>query len=263
MSVGALDSAVRTNMAISRKFAAVGEELSREAGCLKQMVMNLHTLVSGCSAVRMKLVCTRAAPLRCPCLSVRCLLRWFQPRFMQAVWFRPDWCLFVTLIKEVIEMNAAALTGICNFRLVDDGLATAGQPSGEEIAVVALDGWEVVINLTVHGAGQFSLPDEQYLVEALGMKYLHIPVDLLQPSLEDLETFFDAMESNAGKRIFLHCAANKRVSAFLGLFRVIRLNWEWDSAFALMREIWEPTPVWTAFIEKALRPGTFSCRIGP
>jgi len=34
-----------------------------------------------------------------------------------------------------------------------------------------------------------------------------------------------------------------RVSAFVGLHRVLRLGWEREPAFALMRDVWEPNPV--------------------
>lgn len=43
-------------------------------------------------------------------------------------------------------------------------------------------------------------------------------------------------------------AANKRVTAFLGLYRVIKHDWPTEKAFALMRSVWEPDSVWSAFI---------------
>jgi hypothetical protein len=50
----------------------------------------------------------------------------------------------------------------------------------------------------------------------------------------------------------VHCAANKRVTSFLGLYRVIRQNWEIETAFASMREIWEPNADWAPFIASML-----------
>lgn len=155
-------------------------------------------------------------------------------------------------METVSGMEAENLGEIYNLRLAGKMLATAGQPSEEELAAVARAGYEVVINLALHDDPRYSLPDERVLVESLGMSYIHIPVVFSHPTLEDLAIFFDAMESNTGKRIFLHCAANMRVSTFLGLFRTIRLNWDQDRAFALMREIWTPDPIWTEFIEEAL-----------
>ena len=47
------------------------------------------------------------------------------------------------------------------------------------------------------------------------------------------------------------------VTTFLGLYRVLRLGWQPQQAFALMREVWEPDETWSAFIESMLakRPG--------
>ena len=148
-------------------------------------------------------------------------------------------------------MDAIDVSDIYNFLWAGEMLATAGQPSEEELAAVARAGYEVVINLGLHDA-PYALHDESDLVESLGMKYIHIPVDFSRPTVEDLESFFRAMDSNGGRRIFVHCAANKRVTVFLGLFRAIKLNWGQDRAFALMHEIWEPDPVWAKFVEDAL-----------
>jgi hypothetical protein len=60
------------------------------------------------------------------------------------------------------------------------------------------------------------------------------------------------MEAHVGKRIWVHCAANMRVSAFVGLYRVQRQSWPVADAFALMHEIWQPDAVWSAFIESQL-----------
>ena len=44
-----------------------------------------------------------------------------------------------------------------------------------------------------------------------------------------------------------------RVSAFLGLYRAIKQGLPDDEAFALMNSIWEPSPVWAAFIASMLQ----------
>ena len=71
--------------------------------------------------------------------------------------------------------------------------------------------------------------------------------ELLAPA-GSLEAFFAAMEKHRGRKIFLHCAANMRVSAFLGLYQSIRLHRPMADAFALMNTIWDPDPVWESFI---------------
>ena len=144
------------------------------------------------------------------------------------------------------------ITDIINFRRIDATLDTGGQPSEEELAAAARDGVEVVINLALHDDPRYSLADERATVKALGMAYVHIPVKFDAPTEQDLFTFFNAMETYSGKRILLHCAANKRVTAFLGLYRVIRLCWDVEPAFAPMKTVWEPNENWAPFIRAML-----------
>ena len=64
--------------------------------------------------------------------------------------------------------------------------------------------------------------------------------------------FFHAMERHRQDRLWIHCAANKRVTAFLGLYRVIEQALPPDRAFGLMYEVWQPDAVWDGFIETML-----------
>jgi protein tyrosine phosphatase (PTP) superfamily phosphohydrolase (DUF442 family) len=84
------------------------------------------------------------------------------------------------------------------------------------------------------------------------MEYVHIPVNFAAPTQSDLLAFFDAMDAHQGKKLLVHCAANKRVTAFLGLYRVTRQGHDPDQAFALMRSVWEPDEIWNTFIDAAL-----------
>ena len=149
-------------------------------------------------------------------------------------------------------MSSSAPSAIYNYRVADASLATSGQPSEEDLRAVAADGFDVVINLALHDDPRYSLPDETGLVSSLGMTYVHIPVQFARPREADLIAFFDAMDAHGEKKRLIHCAANKRVTAFLGLYRVIRQKWDREKAFALMNEIWIPDPVWSAFIEDML-----------
>lgn len=149
-------------------------------------------------------------------------------------------------------MNNSLISGIYNFRLVDDELSTSGQPSEDQLAALAKDGFEVVINLALHDDPRYSLPDEAGTVKSLGMDYVHIPVRFDAPAESDLKEFFAAMKQHEGKKMLVHCAANMRVSVFVGLYRVIELDWPKDDAFALMDSLWEPNAVWKVFISNML-----------
>jgi len=144
------------------------------------------------------------------------------------------------------------VTDIYNYLSIDEKLATSGQPSIDELSAVAADGVEVIINLALHDNPRYSLPDEAGAIAALGLTYVHIPVLFDAPREDDLIAFFAAMDAHAGRKTLVHCAANKRVTSFLGLYRVMRHGQDCESAFAPMREIWEPNPVWAGFISAML-----------
>lgn len=144
-----------------------------------------------------------------------------------------------------------ALEDIYNFLKYDDTFASAGQPTEIQLAEVAQAGFQVVINLALHDAG-YALPDESATVATLGMEYIHIPVIWTAPQLQDLAAFFQAMESARDKKVFVHCAANMRATAFIALYRIHRLSWQPEEAFAVMRQIWTPYEVWEAFVSQAL-----------
>lgn len=141
---------------------------------------------------------------------------------------------------------------IFNFLEIDRTLSTSGQPTEAQLSELAVAGYAVIINLALHDDPRYSLKDETATVESLGMKYIHIPVPFDAPSKSDLTAFFEAMESNRGRKMHVHCAANLRVSAFLGLYFSIREEKSKEEAFAPMRSIWEPDSVWSSFIDAML-----------
>lgn len=147
---------------------------------------------------------------------------------------------------------APSLNDIYNFRLVGPNLATSGQPSEEELPAIASAGYRVVINIALHDDPRYSLPDEAASVRALGLQYIHIPVQFNAPTQRDLLEFFDAMNRYRDDRLWVHCAANKRVSSFLGLYWHLHEAQPREQAFALMDSVWEPNEVWARFIAERL-----------
>jgi protein tyrosine phosphatase (PTP) superfamily phosphohydrolase (DUF442 family) len=141
---------------------------------------------------------------------------------------------------------------IYNCREISPMLATSGQPKEEQLRAIAAAGYEVVVNLALHDDPRYSLPDEADTVRASGMEYVHIPVQFAKPAREDLDAFFAAMEHHRGKRLWVHCAANMRVTAFLGLYWSLREGWEKGRAFEHMDSLWTPNEVWKSFIAENL-----------
>ena len=143
------------------------------------------------------------------------------------------------------------LEDIRDFRRLSARCLTAGQPTAAQLADAAAEGVQVVINLALPSSDH-ALPDERAEVERLGMRYEHIPVHFDSPREDELEQFSDLVDSLSGRKIFIHCAANKRVSAFVALHRVRRLGWPADKALEEMYTVWEPDEVWRDFITASL-----------
>lgn len=144
------------------------------------------------------------------------------------------------------------LAQIYNYRLVEPGLATSGQPDEEDLAAIAAAGYRVVINLALHDDPRYALADEAGTVRSLSMQYEHIPVIFTEPTQADLNAFFAAMALHKNKPRWIHCAANKRASTFVGLYLHLLAGNPIEAAFETERSVWEPNPVWSQFKARML-----------
>lgn len=140
---------------------------------------------------------------------------------------------------------------IYNFLELSDSVATAGQPDESQFAALKTSGYQVVVNLALPTSTN-AIANEQELVEAQGMKYVHIPVVWENPTIDDFDRFMQTMNENANQKVLVHCAMNMRVSAFMYLYRRIHDRISADEANQALQKIWTPNPVWQQFMEQAL-----------
>lgn len=152
------------------------------------------------------------------------------------------------LIVDTVHMDAQ------NTYQVFDWLWSSGQLSKEDIALLPSLGIEAVINLALPTSSN-ALPGEAELITGLGIGYFHIPVVWANPQQSQLDTFFDILDTLKGRRVWVHCALNMRVSAFIYLYRKLRLKEDAASAGYPLREIWEPDGTWKAFMDNAEATG--------
>lgn len=138
-----------------------------------------------------------------------------------------------------------------NTHQVFEWLWTSGQLSPRDIAALPALGVEVVVNLALPTSPN-ALPDEASLVTAQGLTYVPIPVIWEKPEPADLARFFDVLASRGDRKVWVHCAKNMRVSAFVYLYRRLRLGEEHEIASFPMAKVWTPNEVWQAFIDEAL-----------
>ena len=163
-------------------------------------------------------------------------------------------CLAV-LVRAPVQAQAAdaedPLEAITNYVKISDHLSTSGQIAYDQIEVIKEAGFEVVVNLAPARDDVNGL--EGYMVVEQGMSYVHIPVSWQEPSQRDLQLFFDVMEANRDRKVFVHCFANMRVSAFVYLYRTLHQDVTHEQARTDLEKIWKPETLaqWDAFIKTA------------
>ncbi len=94
-------------------------------------------------------------------------------------------------------------------------LTTGGQPSKNDLTIMAKDGIKVIVNLRTKG--EFRKFNEKQLVESLGMKYVNIPIgdgkDFNMKNVMLLDEALAGLKSPA----VVHCASSNRVGGLLAL----------------------------------------------
>jgi len=144
-----------------------------------------------------------------------------------------------------------ALDGIYAFRKIGEKLGTAGQPTEAQLGAVREAGYEAVINLALP-TSDHALANEGSVVTGLGMSYVHIPIDFKAPRAADFQAFSKVMQAFEDRPVFVHCAKNMRVSAFVFLYRVLHQKVPVTDAERDLHAIWQPDEVWETFIQKEL-----------
>ena len=145
-------------------------------------------------------------------------------------------------------MSSADLSSIKDFLLLSEDLATAGQPTEAELGAIAARGFQVVINLAL-ATSPGALPDEAASVARHGMEYVHIPIDFNAPEIPAALRFFAALRAHRGRRLFVHCAANKRVSALIYAYRIFEGEPGPATAARDLARRWEPDEIWRRYID--------------
>ena len=154
------------------------------------------------------------------------------------------------MIRKYTPLKFAndSVEDVLNYLNYNDNLSSSGQPAKNQFPVIQEAGYEVIINLATYDILDNPLKGEEGIVTRLGMDYVHIPVDFFKPTEEDFQNFLKAMDHASGKKVWVHCAANARASAFLFGYRCSIQGEDSESAKWDVREIWEPFGSWKKVI---------------
>jgi protein tyrosine phosphatase (PTP) superfamily phosphohydrolase (DUF442 family) len=140
---------------------------------------------------------------------------------------------------------------ILNYIKINELIATSGQPRVEEFEIIANEGFEVVINLSVYKTSN-SIENENKIVTDLNMSYFHIPVNFENPSLSDLKLFLNVLQSLGANKVWIHCSKNYRVTAFMYVYHKYILNTPFENVDLSIFDIWSPTLPWQTLMKVSL-----------
>ena len=151
--------------------------------------------------------------------------------------------LVALLLIPLRVVSADEDAPIERFLQVDGRLYRGAQPDREGFKYLRDLGVGTVINLRL--AKDADRLKERDMVEALGMKYVNIPVEdgnfftrsrRIPP--EAIRAFFETIDSAAPGTVFVHCHRGAdRTGALVGFYRIARQQWEGARAYAEARQI--------------------------
>ena len=122
---------------------------------------------------------------------------------------------------------------IKNFGQMDDRFFRGGQPKEEQYKQLAALGISTVIDLTSDPKAY-----EKSSVEALGMRYVNIPMsDKRYPPSAQIDQFLKLVgDPNTGK-FFVHCAGGRHRTGVMGaVYRFNNYHWNFDQVYSEMKK---------------------------
>ncbi len=143
------------------------------------------------------------------------------------------------------------MKNILNYIKINELISTSGQPKIEEFDLIKDEGFEVVINLALCNASN-AIENEDKVVTNLGMSYFHIPVDFENPKPSDLKLFINVMQSLGANKVWVHCAKNYRVSAFMYVYHKYVLKTPFENIDLSIFNIWNPDKTWQELMKITL-----------
>ena len=126
-----------------------------------------------------------------------------------------------------------------NFHQITKHVGTSGQPSKEQFNDIAKQGYATVINLAMHDSDN-AISEEGNIVSSLGMSYIHMPIPFDKPTAQHLKKFIRIMDVLEGEKVFVHCAVNARVSAFMYKYLTLVKGQSEEDATSPLLKMWLP-----------------------
>jgi protein tyrosine/serine phosphatase len=121
---------------------------------------------------------------------------------------------------------------IKNFGQMDERFYRGAQPDKADYQQLSDLGIKTVIDLT-----DDPKPYEKSSVEALGMRYVNIPMsDKRYPQSASIEQFLKLVDDPATGKFYVHCAGGRHRTGVMGaVYRFNHYNWNYDQVYSEMK----------------------------
>jgi uncharacterized protein (TIGR01244 family) len=127
--------------------------------------------------------------------------------------------LLVVLLASEAPATADA-TRFPNYTRLRADVAGSGQPSREALEGLSKSGFRTVVNL--RREDEDGVKAERAIVEAQGLRYLHVPVSAASLSRADVAAVATVLADPRSGPVLLHCASGSRVGALWALVEATR-----------------------------------------
>ena len=134
--------------------------------------------------------------------------------------------------QEIQKADTSTVT-IKNFGQMDERFFRGAQPKENDYSQLAALGIKTVIDLQDDPTAY-----EKQKVEALGMKYVNIPMsDKDYPEMAKVEQFLKLVDDPTTGKFYVHCAGGRHRTGVMGaVYRFNHYNWNYDQVYAEMKK---------------------------
>ncbi len=136
---------------------------------------------------------------------------------------------------------------IKNYVQFTKNISTSGQPTEDQLSEISQNGFNAVINLAMPDSSS-AIENEGFIVTSLGMAYFHIPVPFDAPEKKHLILFLKLLTAVEDTKVWVHCAKNYRVSAFMFHHQKLMCKLTGNRLESTVFEKWEPNGIWQQFL---------------
>ena len=139
----------------------------------------------------------------------------------------------VSAFSQEVNNSNFSNVSIKNFGQMDDRFFRGAQPKENEYKELAALGIRTVIDLQNEPTSY-----EKQNVEALGMKYVNIPMsDKDYPETAKIDQFLKLVDDPSTGKFYVHCAGGRHRTGVMGaVYRFNHYNWNYDQVYAEMKK---------------------------